>query len=1205
MDKSDKSNLKFGMFVTSDSNSQSSSSISKDEDSTSVQPPNNSKGKNLPNHPPKPKKQNHKTSKVLGGGPSGLGAKKSVQSPTPRLKVDLKTKPQEKTPIPPQTRDIGILGPGPAHLKFKNPKGPSKTKTYRRCYHCGQNDHIASKCPHATKAEKAAKVKKGPKANKSAKGKKPLVTETATIPDPVNTETSVKTEDVASTSTTLVVYEAPESSVTYVLDNSSFADQLTLPSLTKRGIWYLDSGCSKHMIGNKHVLVDYKEKPSPSVKFGGEGKGITREYDHKVSFSMKSCKVKNRHKKIILRGQRSHDVYVINMDTSTENVCFMSRASSEINWIWHKRLSHLKFKTINQLSISNLVKGLPENSFAKESLCAACEKGKQERASFKFKQVSTINSPLHLLHMDLFGPVNIQSMGGKRFTLVIVDEYSRYTWVFFLRAKSETPQLIIAFILRMEKYNQITVRSIRSDHGTEFKNSVLDEFLVSKGISQNFSTVRTPQQNGVAERRNRTLIEAARSMLIEARLPIQFWAEAVNTACYTQNRSLIVKRFKKTAYELFRGRKPNIKYFHIFGCNCYIKNASTVKKNFLNPVFAFIWTHFIQCLTAKVGSLDQAPFAITVMVWAAINNKPLNYAKYIYDDMLLRFKRTKREKNVAYPRFFSAIITDYLGATYPAATPGYSHSTIGGKALQHDITNITIQLQDVLVTDGGVPPPVAPPTAAAVKSKKPPTFKKKTTTTKPGLSLKRPGTSPPPKAKKAKLGNPTKDSNPSKDKSLGIFLTPKNLFSGSLSTPPEVAEAELNDIATKKASLQKAAEEKVTAYKLEHERKVKELQQAQAEAKAAAAKANAEKKAILDSASSSQNLGMFLSIPALGSINGNMEILAKASGVLGNSLDDLTTRVIPELHDSIRTGPTDLLSFQREVFQRLDAQDKAIKAINDQVKDLQAQIAALPPPPPPTTPSFTERDRNLLESIAATMICQGTGAASEGEIPSSPAEEQADEDDDGFINAEDASISGGEVQASTRAEVNKMSFTVTPLNPVTHPRNTITISSSEESFETSSDEDSDNSPPNLNDDQTYRKLKLKEVVSHLEKDAKTDALTAQQLAEEFVREDPEINADSIRAQQAALRAFENIRDQRELKSEEAESSWCLERINIRRKPTTITAVKLNKTRSKQNAPSYVRITVPREDDRDNTHSLRTLEDYELMECYELHRCSKK
>ncbi|KAJ9541659.1 hypothetical protein OSB04_028165 [Centaurea solstitialis] len=566
---------------------KSSSPISKDEAATSVQPPKKSKGKNLPSLPPKPKNQNHKTSKVLGGGPTGSGAKKYTQSPTPRVKVDLITKPQEKTPIPPQTKDIGIIGPGPTNLKLKNPKGPSKSKTYRNCYHCGQNDHIASKCPHDTKAEKKAKVKKGPKANKSAKGNKPLVAVTVTIPDPIKTKTSAKAEDFASNPTAPVVSEATEYSVIY-----------------EKGIWYLDSGCCKHMIGNKHVLVDFKEEAGPSVKFGGEGRVITRGYgtltngkttfrmvsyveelthhllsisqlcdkDHKDSFSKKSWKVKNKHKKIILIGQRSHDVYVINMlvafDTyqstwwvdcgvllyqgsyliyrqwvavSTITILETIRtiredvfkpvlvgASSEINWLWHKRLSHLNFKTINQLSISNLVRGLPENNFAKESLCAACEKGKQTRASFKSKQ-----------------------------------------WI---HLEDLLPQLIIAFILRMEKYNQITVCSIRSDHGTEFKNSVLDEFVVSKGISQKFSSNRTPQQNGVAERRNHTLIEAARSMLIEAHLPIQFWAKAVNTTCYTKNRSLIVKRFKKTAYELIRGRKPNIEYFHIFGCNCYIKN---------------------------------------------------------------------------------------------------------------------------------------------------------------------------------------------------------------------------------------------------------------------------------------------------------------------------------------------------------------------------------------------------------------------------------------------------------------------------------------------------------------------------------------------------------------------------------------------------------------------------------------------------------
>ncbi|KAJ9546863.1 hypothetical protein OSB04_019406 [Centaurea solstitialis] len=193
----------------------------------------------------------------------------------------------------------------------------------------------------------------------------------------------------------------------------------------------------------------------------------------------------------------------------------------------------------------------------------------------------------------------------------------------------------------------------------------------------------------------------------------------------------------------------------------------------------------------------------------------------------------------------------------------------------------------------------------------------------------------------------------------------------------------------------------------------------------------------------------------------------------------------------------------------------------------------------------------------------------------------------------------------------------------------ISISSSEESFETSLNEDSYNSSPNSNNE-IYRDANLKEVVSHLEstrkkippgisdeelkehelvqkqlENAKMDALAAQQLAEEFVREDPEINADSIRAQQAALKVFEKLRDQRELTAEEADTSWCLEKINKRRRPGKITFVKLNKTRSKKNTPTYVRITVLKENHRDITHSLKTLEDYGLNEWYELLRCLKK
>ena len=201
--------------------------------------------------------------------------------------------------------------------------------------------------------------------------------------------------------------------------------------------------------------------------------------------------------------------------------------------------------------------------------------GKQKRTSFKTKQNFSISEPLHMLHMDLFGPVNVQTRAGKRYTLMIVDEFSRYCWVIFLRSKSEAAAEIISLIKQIELKYSRKVCQLRSDNGTEFQNATLESFCTDTGISQNFSSARSPEQNGVVERKNRTLIEAARSMLAESGLSTSFWAEAIATACYTQNRSVYIKRHKKTAYEILRKRKQNIGYFHVFGCPDYILNDSS------------------------------------------------------------------------------------------------------------------------------------------------------------------------------------------------------------------------------------------------------------------------------------------------------------------------------------------------------------------------------------------------------------------------------------------------------------------------------------------------------------------------------------------------------------------------------------------------------------------------------------------------------
>ncbi|GJV10965.1 retrovirus-related pol polyprotein from transposon TNT 1-94 [Tanacetum coccineum] len=174
--------------------------------------------------------------------------------------------------------------------------------------------------------------------------------------------------------------------------------------------------------------------------------------------------------------------------------------------------------------------------------------------------------------MDLCGPMRVASVNGKKYILVIVDDFSRFTWVYFLRSKDETPEIIKKFIAQAQLNYKAKVCKIRTDNGTEFKNATLKAHYEKLGIMQQFSIARTPQQNGVVERRNRTLVEAARTMLIFSRLPEFLWAEAVATACFTQNRSIINTRHNKTPYELLRGRKPNVEYFHVFGSLCYPTN---------------------------------------------------------------------------------------------------------------------------------------------------------------------------------------------------------------------------------------------------------------------------------------------------------------------------------------------------------------------------------------------------------------------------------------------------------------------------------------------------------------------------------------------------------------------------------------------------------------------------------------------------------
>ncbi|GJV51251.1 retrovirus-related pol polyprotein from transposon TNT 1-94 [Tanacetum coccineum] len=223
-------------------------------------------------------------------------------------------------------------------------------------------------------------------------------------------------------------------------------------------IWYLDSGCSRSMTGVKSYLHKYVEQPGPKVVFGDNSSCITEGYgsincggivftkvafvnglkynlisisqlcDAKyiVQFDDKQGTIFNANKEIVLIAPRRNDVYVLDMSSLTPNgACFFAKASESVNWLWHKRLSHLNFKNINKLAKQNKVLGLPSLVYSKDKPCTTCEKGKHHRASFKTKQNFSIRKCLHLLHMDLFGPISPMSINHEKYTLVIVDEYSR------------------------------------------------------------------------------------------------------------------------------------------------------------------------------------------------------------------------------------------------------------------------------------------------------------------------------------------------------------------------------------------------------------------------------------------------------------------------------------------------------------------------------------------------------------------------------------------------------------------------------------------------------------------------------------------------------------------------------------------------------------------------------------------------------------
>ncbi|GJW37926.1 retrovirus-related pol polyprotein from transposon TNT 1-94 [Tanacetum coccineum] len=280
--------------------------------------------------------------------------------------------------------------------------------------------------------------------------------------------------------------------------------------------------------GNDHIakIIGYGDYKVGNVTISWEGLGHNLFYvgqfcnsDLDVAFCKHTCFIRDLDGVDLVKGFRGSNFYTLSMDNLllSSPICLLSKASKTMSWLWHRRLSHLNFDYITSLAKPGLVRGLPKLKYQKDHLFSACALGKSKKHSHKPKDEDTIQEKLYLLHMDLCGPMRIQRINGRKYILVIVDDYSQFTWVKYLRSKDEVPEFVTKFLKMIQVRLNVTIRNIRTDNGTkfvnqtlkayyeefeishvrinemEFINQILRDFYESVGISRQTSVARTPQ----------------------------------------------------------------------------------------------------------------------------------------------------------------------------------------------------------------------------------------------------------------------------------------------------------------------------------------------------------------------------------------------------------------------------------------------------------------------------------------------------------------------------------------------------------------------------------------------------------------------------------------------------------------------------------------------------------------------------------------
>ncbi|CAB4020330.1 Retrovirus-related Pol poly from transposon TNT 1-94 [Paramuricea clavata] len=370
--------------------------------------------------------------------------------------------------------------------------------------------------------------------------------------------------------------------------------------------WYVDSAATKHMTNRKDLIINYTQYQTPVNIYLGDntcikalGEGMVKLYTQndntfylelhkvlnvpmlaknllsvpamasmgaKVSFDDEKCVVSKEEKEYVIGKLVDGMLYTV-------NPVEFSHPTTEPLDMWHQRFGHLNNGYVNQLMKNDMVTGMMyDESKQVEKDCKGCSMGKMHKNPFPKASLHRASRPYEIIHTDICGPMQVESIGGSRYLVTFTDDYSRYAVAYFIKKKDEALTKFKEFVNYVENQdgNHNKVKILRSDNGGEYRSNSFSKFCTEKGIVQQFTCPYTPEQNAVAERINRTILESARSMIYHANLPLVFWAEACNTAVYLHNRSPTVALKDKTPHECLFGEKTDVSNLKVFGCMCYV-----------------------------------------------------------------------------------------------------------------------------------------------------------------------------------------------------------------------------------------------------------------------------------------------------------------------------------------------------------------------------------------------------------------------------------------------------------------------------------------------------------------------------------------------------------------------------------------------------------------------------------------------------------